>query len=59
MNWLRKIWFDLRELFFPGAAAYNERRSTRILILCLLVGIIVAIAVGVALYYNGTKQFRR
>jgi hypothetical protein len=59
MNWLRKIWFDIRELFLPGAAAYNERRQKRILILCVIVGVLVAVAVGVMLYYNGTKEFRR
>jgi hypothetical protein len=39
------------ELFSPGAGAYNERRSWRILIVSILAGIVIAVAFGFALYY--------
>jgi hypothetical protein len=37
--------------FFPGPDTFDHRRPYRIFFVCLLVGIVVAVAFGFALYY--------
>ena len=56
MSLPQKIWFAFRSLFYPGAAAYNERRASRILVLSVLIGIVIAVGFGFALYYLNQNQ---
>ena len=57
MNLPQKIFSALRGLFFPGPAAYDERRSARVLIISILIGIVIAVGFGFALYhYNVTPR---
>ena len=51
MNLPQKIFIAIRSLFYPGAAAFNEQRSTRILILAIMVGILLAVGFGFTLFY--------
>lgn len=50
MKLSEKISMAIRDLFSPGAAAFDEKRSRRILILSTLIGIVVAIVFGIVLY---------
>lgn len=51
MKLSEKINAVLRDIFSPGAAAFDEKRSRRILILATICGIIVAVLFGLALYH--------
>ncbi|MDB6021967.1 MAG: hypothetical protein JWQ04_1824 [Pedosphaera sp.] len=60
MNLTERLRSIIRDLFAPGPAAFDERRSRRILILSTLAGIIIAIGIGFVLYYlNTSGRLRR
>jgi len=60
MKLSEKINTIIRDLFSPGAAAFDEKRSRRTLILATIGGIIFAVAFGLALYHlNKTGRIGR
>ena len=53
-----KIRAAVRDLFLPGASAFDERRQSRVVILSILGGIIIAVGFGLVLYHlNMNNRF--